>query len=133
MHLAYNDNNHNVEDLRGTWSEEDNAWGETVGVPAWTRDVGPNIWSGDTLGWDDLQSLAIWEADDHVSHANVEAFVQAVRDKINTGKPILDAVGNGHDYSVEGGHPPSVTIAAFDNLDFNGNEYVTNDTGALRA
>jgi len=109
---------------------DSNSWNGVTGVPGWVNDITSSVWSGDTSGWDSLHTLGVWETDGHISFANIDAFVIAVKAKINSGAPIGAAIDGGH---TGLGHPASVTIATFDNTDFNGKIYATNDIGALAA
>ena len=128
MFLTFDDTAHEIENgvPRGTWDEEDNAFNGSSGLPSWTGNITGTMWTGDTSGWDSLESLGTWSADDHIELANVDAFITAVKAKL--GGPDGSAVGGGHSTN---GHAASITIASFDDTDFNGDAYSTDDVGAI--
>ncbi len=128
------DNQHKVR-LVG-WADADqkhNGWDSTLDsqTTTWINNIASPAHSHDTTGWDSLETLATWDL--HNGHGmsidNAIAFVAAVKAKL--GVPS----GNAADVSADAvpGHPTSITIASYDGLDFNGDAFVTNDLGAIRA
>jgi hypothetical protein len=123
-----------------SWTDSDqkhNGWSDNQDSQTdgnWTNNIvitDVTDHSYDTSGWDDLQSLGTWNL--HDGHGmdidNAIALVAAVKAKLGVPKAAAADVSS----DAVPGHPTEITIASYDGLDFNGEAFITNDLGAIRA
>ncbi len=128
--LQFEGAQHNVDAQvpRGTWTTENNSWNIPLNQPPWTNNIDDD-WLADTTGWDTLYTLINnVTVDNHIPIEDIQDFIDAVVAKMSS--PLGNAVNSGH---TNNAHPSTVTIASFEDVDYNGNEYNTNDLGAIRS
>ena len=127
MHLQFDGRSHSID---ANWAAKtslanNNAWNNTP-PSGFTNNITGDTWDGDETGFENLQSLTTWEADDHIDISDIDDYITAVKAKL--GGPTGGSVGSGS----AGVHPSGITVASFVDLDFDITPYVTNDVGAKK-